>query len=215
MLTNLQKLKTKLVGKPLRSIKTLDSIFLTFDDGPDPDLTPKILDLLKRHEAKATFFVIAKKAKKSPDLMRRILNEGHSIGNHSLDHQYKVFFQGRASMKEWIMQSEKTLGEMGIESVGFRPPVGIRTPELSLTLKEAGLPLILWKQRCFDSVFPFTPPKAIKLAKRLRPGEIILLHDMQPLKRHSIFLDALNQFIISIKNKNLKLDPIPKSPSTH
>lgn len=199
---------TKLLGKAIRSIENSDSLYLSFDDGPDPTLTPHVLDLLKKHNAKATFFVIAVKAKNHKDIIERIQKEGHSIGNHSLDHSYSQFFKGYKAMKNWILQSESMLRELDIKSVGFRPPVGIRTPELAKALRELNLPLILWEQRCYDGVFKFSKEKALKLAKQCKAGDIVLFHDVQKPQNQKVFLDSLSLFL----EKTSQIGATPLSP---
>ncbi|MES2855743.1 MAG: polysaccharide deacetylase family protein, partial [Bdellovibrionota bacterium] len=89
-----------------RANETAPKIYLTFDDGPDRESTPLVLDVLRAKNVRSTFFAIAEKARENPELIRRIIEEGHSIGNHSIDHKYGVFFKGRNAMLKWIDSSE-------------------------------------------------------------------------------------------------------------
>lgn len=202
--------KEKLIGKALRKIPSETNVYLSFDDGPDSVFTPKVLEVLKRHNVQATFFVIGQKAIDQLDLIKKILSDGHSIGNHSLDHSYSVFFKGQRRMLEWIKDSESLLAKHQIPSVGFRPPVGIRTPELARALYEQKLPLILWKQRTFDKALPFTIARAKKMAQRTQSGDILLLHDVQKNKWQNDFLIALETLISELKEKEFTLAPIKK-----
>ncbi len=198
-----------LVGKALRKLPSQNAVFLSFDDGPDPDLSPRVLDLLKEYGVKATFFVIAQKAEKYPQIIQRIQREGHAIGNHSLDHHYSPFFKGPQAIYKWVDDAEKLLKKIGIHnSVGFRPPVGIRTPELARALKKLELPLILWEQRSFDKVIKFTAKRARSLAKRTQAGDIILLHDVQREEWHDDFLLGLKTLIEELGKKSIFLPKI-------
>ena len=106
-------------------------IYLTFDDGPNRFCTPKVLQLLSKYNAKATFFVIGKNVERNVDIFKQIIDEQHSIGNHSHDHDYMAYFKRVNRLKEWIKFGEQTIvKQLGRSSVGFRPPAGVRTPEL-------------------------------------------------------------------------------------
>ncbi len=123
------------------------SVFLTFDDGPDPVGTPQVLETLRRHSAKATFFVIADCARRHRDILRDILREGHSVGNHSLDHAYRNYWRGVPALKEWVTSADSILRAEGVEPVGFRPPAGVMTPNLRIALRELGQPVVMWNER--------------------------------------------------------------------
>jgi peptidoglycan/xylan/chitin deacetylase (PgdA/CDA1 family) len=171
-------------------------VYLTFDDGPSPNGTEQILTLLEKHHVKATFFVIAQKARQSKDLIREIQKRSHGIGNHSLDHTYRPFFQGKKTLTHWIRESEELLSQqIGTPSVGFRSPAGVRTPELKWALKELQLPLILWNTRFYDTVFPWRRNRALHSLKHEKNGSIILLHDHQKNSFISLFLETLNDYI--------------------
>jgi hypothetical protein len=111
-------------------------------------------------------------------------------------------------MHEWIKDSEDLLSKYQIPSVGFRPPVGIRTPELASALSKEKLPLLLWKQRSFDKAIAFTSERAKKMAHRTQGGDILLLHDVQKTEWQSNFLSALETLILELKEKNLNLAAI-------
>ena len=213
----------RVMGVPVRRVPSNSGIFngnlngilkayLTFDDGPDPDFTPQVLDLLKQLGAKATFFVVSERARSNLKIIKRIQNDGHAIGNHSLDHRYSPFFKGYNSMKRWIEDSEKALCEMGIpDSVGFRPPVGIRTPELSRVLRDLNIPMILWEKRCFDGVSLFDEKKAKKIADSFKSGDIFLLHDKQKSSRMETFLVGLSCFIKTLKQRGYSFEKLDRA----
>lgn len=202
----------RVLGKPIRSVPSPHAVFITFDDGPDPELTPRVLDLLKEYGVKATFFVVVQKAEKYPALLKRIQIEGHALGNHSLDHTYSTFFKGYKKVFDWVRQSEILLKNLGVEkSVGFRPPVGIRTPELAKALETLHIPLILWKQRSFDRAIKFTEQRARSLAKRTHAGDIVLLHDVQRREWQQDFLVGLKTLIEELSKKGLFLPKLELS----
>jgi peptidoglycan/xylan/chitin deacetylase (PgdA/CDA1 family) len=197
----------------IRQIQDADknSIFLTFDDGPDPRFTPKILELLQRYKIKATFFLIAKKAYTEKELTAEIVLSGHSIGNHSLDHSYLIFFKGRSAIKKWIKEAEDIFSEMKIYNiVGFRPPNGIRTPELFVALKDLNIPLVLWNTRYYDSVWNWTKRKARSSLNKIQPGSIVLLHDVQKSKNLQSFLDTLEYFILEAHRMGFNFEPLTR-----
>lgn len=171
------------------------TLYLTFDDGPDPVGTPAVLNTLRALGVSATFFLVAEKMRRYPEITRRIRVEGHAIGNHSLDHGYREFFTSRESINDWVRAAEEAFREQGIEPVGFRPPAGVRTPKLHCALYDLDLPLILWSARFFDTRFPWTRERAARALKRLDPGAIILLHDRQPRERLDLFVETLRFFV--------------------
>ncbi len=199
----------KLVTRSIASAQR--QVYLTFDDGPDPFSTPRVLDVLAEFQAHATFFLIAEKASAQPQLVQRILQAGHSIGNHSLDHRYGIFFQGSAALKNWIEQSEREFVAMGLpERVGFRPPAGVVTPPLHRALRELNEPLVLWNERFYDTVIPWSAARARRSAVRLREGSIVLLHDRQREKRIDSFCVVLAEYLQSLAARGLQMAPLTR-----
>lgn len=171
------------------------NLYLTFDDGPVPGCTEKVLELLRRYEASATFFVIGERAQRHQALVREIQSGGHSIGNHSLDHDFKNFFTSRKRMREWVVKSEALLRGLGVKSVGFRSPAGVRTPPLQAALRELGLPLIHWKVRFYDTAIAWTEQKALRSLKSTPAGSIVLLHDSHENESATQFLQTLEAYL--------------------
>ncbi len=174
-------------------------IALTFDDGPDPNYTPQVLDILKKHNAKATFFLIGKNIKQYPNLAERIEKEGHTIGNHSFSHSNFIDFK---SKKGWIEELEQTDLEIqkatGRKPKFFRPPFGVTTPHLATALKNTKHLVIGWNVRSFDTSSR-NPSKTVKkICKKIRSGSIVLLHD-----RHENIVPLLEQLLPEIERKNL------------
>ena len=151
-------------------------IALTFDDGPCAGYTEQILDILRLHKVKAAFFVCGQNVERSPDLLRRVQAEGHTIGNHSYSHPFP-FFRSRA-----FFAREIDLTQMAIEKVTgkrpkfFRPPFGARWLGMQPVLKARGLTLVNWSNTGYDWKLG-REGIVRKTLKRLEPGSIILLHD--------------------------------------
>ena len=99
-------------------------------------------------------------------------------------------------MTAWVKRARDELKACGVsEAVGFRPPAGVRTPELIWALRDLREPLVLWNRRCFDTVLTFTAARALSLAERLEPGDIVLLHDRQPARRRTAFLEGITALL--------------------
>lgn len=194
-----EKLKSRILGDCLKSIPERQigqkTLYLTFDDGPHPVATPAVLQVLEVIKIKASFFVVGQRAKQNESLLREISLLGHGVGNHSLDHRYGIFFQGKKRMLDWVKRSEELLEDiLGQTTCGFRSPAGIRTPELHAALKEIGLPLVHWRWRFFDTVIPWTQSRAARVIPKLASGDIILLHEASCLKTKT-FLKTISWFV--------------------
>lgn len=154
-------------------------IWITVDDGPDPLTTPKLLDLLDAAQAKAGFFLIGDKAAQYPELVREIVRRGHLVGNHSQTHPAGLFWSLRPT-KMWaeVAGCQQTLTDiLGVPPVWFRPPVGHHNVFLFPPLKVLGLTMIMWNCRGFDGVVKDAAFILKLIAKGLKPGAIVLLHD--------------------------------------
>jgi len=153
-------------------------IAITFDDGPDPEVTPALLDLLDAHEVRATFFVIASAAARHPALCREIVCRGHSVQNHSDRHAYTFSLLGPRGLAREIGTAQARLGEVaGVAPRWFRAPAGLRNPFLAPVLTRLGLELVSWTRRGFDTVQREPAGVLARLCNGLGPGDILLLHD--------------------------------------
>jgi peptidoglycan/xylan/chitin deacetylase (PgdA/CDA1 family) len=147
------------------------SVYLTFDDGPDPSVTPFVLDCLRKHNAKATFFLLGKNAEQQPDMVRRILDEGHAIGNHGHSH-LNGWTHSCSSYMADVQAAEKS-----ISSKMYRPPYGrITWPQyrqLSKTFK-----VVMWDVMSYDFHSRHDADRCVKnVLTNTRPGSIIVFHD--------------------------------------
>src|SRR5487761_2688661 len=129
-----------------------NEIALTIDDGPDPAVTPQVLDILDRHAAQATFFCIGEKAARYPDLCREIARRGHAVENHSQHHRHHFALLGRAGLMRELQAAQDTLAAIaGRRPAFFRAPAGLRNPFLDPVLARLGLRLVSWSARAYDT----------------------------------------------------------------
>ncbi len=161
-----------------RNKNAKDAIALTFDDGVDEVITPKVLDILANHNAKATFFLIGENARQHPDLVRRIVNEGHEIGNHTMQHKGTFPMQSSVAMTNEIQECTELLESIsGTKIKYFRPPFGVTNPNLAKALKNTSLQSIGWSVRSFDTMGHPVERVTNRILNKLKAGDIILLHD--------------------------------------
>jgi len=153
-------------------------VALTIDDGPDPQVTPRTLELLARHGARATFFCIGERVARHPQLARRITAEGHAIGNHSHRHLHRFSLLGpRALAREVHEAQQAIIGATGTTPCFFRAPAGLRNVFLEPVLARANLRLVSWTRRGFDTVSHDGAQVLARLTRGLRARDILLLHD--------------------------------------
>jgi peptidoglycan/xylan/chitin deacetylase (PgdA/CDA1 family) len=153
-------------------------VALTVDDGPDPEVTPRVLDLLDRHGAKASFFCIGERARAYPELCREIVRRGHSVENHTQRHSHRFALLGMRGFEREIAAAQETLAQLAGQTPRFfRAPAGLRNPLLDPVLARLGLRLASWTRRGFDTVTRDPGKVARRLLRRLDAGDILLLHD--------------------------------------
>lgn len=147
---------------------------LTFDDGPHPEFTPRLLEVLEHYGARATFFMVGESASRYPELVRRIADAGHAIGNHSWDHPSFPAITSRERVRQ-IRACEEVIGSNGQKL--FRPPFGNQTFRSRLDALRLGYRVVAWN--VVGSDWKDDSPEVVfeRLARRLGPGSILLLHD--------------------------------------
>lgn len=154
------------------------SVALTIDDGPDPEVTPRVLDLLDEHGAQATFFCIGERVGRYPELAREVSRRGHAIENHTHRHLKRFSILGPRAIADEIERAQHEIGRVTGQRPGFfRAPAGLRNPFLDPVLARLGLKLASWTRRGFDTLS--REPRAVlqKLTRGLGSGDILLLHD--------------------------------------
>ena len=153
-------------------------VAITIDDGPDPAVTPQVLDLLAAHHAQATFFCIGQQVREHPALVRRIAAAGHAVQNHSLRHRHHFALLGPAALAREIGGAQALLADVtGRLPHCFRAPAGLRNPLLDPVLHRLNLHLVSWTRRGFDTRQADPARVASSLLRGLAGGDILLLHD--------------------------------------
>jgi peptidoglycan/xylan/chitin deacetylase (PgdA/CDA1 family) len=189
---------------------TAPEVWLTIDDGPSDD-TLALLDLLDRHDAMATFFLVAERAAARPDLVREIVRRGHGIGNHSRSHPQAWFWAlGPGRMAAEIGQSQALLrGITGQAPRWFRAVVGMANPFVAAPLKHHGLARVGWSARGFDGVRGQTGQVVTRIVDGLRPGAIVLLHEGAP---HGNNVAIVEGVLVAMRERGYR-SVLPESPS--
>lgn len=183
-------------------------IAITIDDGPDPQITPQVLEILDRHHARATFFCIGERARRYPDLCREIVRRGHAIENHTQRHSVLFAFLGPFRTRREIRKAQDTLTAItGQAPRFFRPPAGMRSPVLHPVLAHLGLLHASWSRRGFDT--RETKPDVVlnRLLHGLKGGDILLLHDGNAARTAAgapVILEVLPRLLDSVVRAGLR-----------
>jgi len=161
---------------PWRGRRGRGRIALTFDDGPNPPHTGAVLDVLARHDARATFFMVGESAARHPELVRQVAAAGHEIGNHTMHHAI-LAWRGPAAVEGEIDGAQVALAAAGVKARWFRAPHGFKSPFLGRALARHGLRLVAWSRGCWDTDRPGVEAIVARTVPHLRDGQILLLHD--------------------------------------
>lgn len=178
------RIQTNFFVRAVNHVSTSEKLVaLTFDDGPHPDFTPVILNILDQTGCKATFFVTGQAAKCWPEIVRQAHGKGHEIGNHSYSHQPWFPFYTPGHIADEIRRtSEQIAAITGVEPGFFRPPFGVTNPRIAKALRNFPLGAAGWSIRTLDGRTKATSHSILnKVKKNLRPGGIILMHDNRKL----------------------------------
>ena len=183
-------------------------VALTFDDGPDPEVTPRILDLLESRGARGTFFCIASRAERHPEVVAEIARRGHSVENHSRGHSPLFATHGIGGFRREIGAAQAALARCaGRAPRFFRPPAGLRNPLLDPALHALGLRLATWTRRAFDTRNGDAADVAERLLRGLAAGDILLLHDAGGARTATgtpVVLEALPLVLDAIAARGLR-----------
>jgi len=187
-------------------------IALTFDDGPDPEVTPAVLDLLAGAGARATFFCIGRHAEAHPDLIAAIRAQGHGVENHSYSHPNSFALKGPRGMRREVLFAQDAIERSGGGRPRFfRAPAGIQNPWLAPILANAGLSLISWSRRGYDTVSTSGDRVAARLDRGLGAGDILLMHDGSSARAadgRPVVLVALPKVLDEMRRRGLRSEAL-------
>ncbi|WP_118179975.1 polysaccharide deacetylase family protein [Paraburkholderia phosphatilytica] len=195
------------------------TIALTIDDGPNPEVTPPLLDLLDRHDVRATFFCIGVEARRHPKLVEAIVARGHAVENHSERHRHTFSLLGPRAMLREIEAGQRTLAEIaGTPPLFFRAPAGLRNPFLEPVLSRLGLRLASWTRRGFDTRTREPATITRRLLNGLAPRDILLVHDGHPARDaagRAVVLDVLPAVLEAASAAQLRFTTLRAALANH
>lgn len=186
---------------------TKKAVALTFDDGPDPIYTPKILSVLAKHNAKATFFLVGEQTRRNLALVEIILAEGHEIGSHTMTHPDSNS-QPSQQLENEVLASIDLLQSISNQKIKYlRPPYGHLSPSYYSACQTRGVTMILWSIDSNDWKIPPVDKLVEQVASQIQPGSIILFHDGGGVRQNTV--EALDRLLPLLRQK--KLEPITLS----
>lgn len=180
-------------------------IALTFDDGPTPDVTPKVLDVLRAKGVRATFFFVGRQVVANPELARQVCSEGHAIGNHTYSHPPLFCFLTPGHLRRELTRGQDAIRQAtGVTPRHFRSPVGLRHPLLARTLDQTEMDFVLWSIRSYDTWPQGVESLRRRILDRAHPGAIVLFHD-RSAPGSSAMLEALPGIIDQLLIRGYRL----------
>ena len=202
---------SQLFGRTIRRSGDNSALALTFDDGPNPKVTPRLLDLLDRHNARATFFLIGARVQEAPEIAREIVARGHAVGNHTYTHPWLTFCGKRRTRMELDRCDEAIEAATGKKPRWMRPPFGFRSPILNGTVRaRGGAGVAMWSKWARD----WKPQPASAVILRMagvRGGDILLLHDgdhRMPKGDRQHMVDAVEHWLPRWKDAGLRFSTL-------
>jgi len=188
--------------KSLHANKSINEnwVSITFDDGPNTEYTSEVLTLLKKYDAKATFFCIGKQIEKHPKVLERIIEEGHSIGNHTYSHSKSFGFFSAQKVKEELLKTKALVKDLtGLNMNLFRPAFAVTNPMIEKAVKELNLKSIGWSVRSLDTTARSQKTILKRITSKVSKGDIILLHDTSKKT-----IAVLERLLVFLEEKNLQ-----------
>jgi peptidoglycan-N-acetylglucosamine deacetylase len=182
-------------------------VALTFDDGPHPETTPRVLELLREHGAKATFFVLGEKARRYPELVRAIAADGHALGLHGHEHDRLYALRSARVVARDLERAAAALeAAVGVRPALFRPPVGFVSPSVAVAAERAGLVLVGFSARTLDGRRDRSPARVLARATAaLENGAILVLHDAAERDDHvPASLGVLGELLVRIAERGFR-----------
>ncbi|QOV91468.1 polysaccharide deacetylase family protein [Humisphaera borealis] len=186
------------------------SVALTFDDGPTPGPTERVLDILGTAGIKATFFVIGANCRRAPALLQRIYAEGHLVGNHTFDHSHYGSWGMQRYWDRQLRQTDEAIASIiGVRPAMFRPPMGIKQFHTMRAARKGGQQVVGWTRKARDGVATTSAAILDRLAEPTLAGDILLLHDgiepNSPGRDPQPTIDALPILISRLKDRGLRM----------
>jgi peptidoglycan/xylan/chitin deacetylase (PgdA/CDA1 family) len=208
---------SRILGPDMRRLPAVAAdrgeVALTFDDGPDPLVTPRVLDLLDVAGARASFFCIGTAARAHPDLVREIVRRGHSVENHTERHALNFATYGIGAMRREILAAQATLGPLaGRAPAFFRAPFGLRSPFLAPAIRGLDLTYLSWTRRALDGTRGDGTAGLARLTRGLAAGDILLMHDGRCARDHNgrpVVLAILPALLDEIAARGLRSVSLP------
>lgn len=182
-------------------------VSITFDDGPHPEFTLKALALLKRHNAKATFFCIGKNIEAYPKIFQQIIDDGHTVGNHTYNHRQNFGFLSTQKVLEELNKTTALIkNNFGKKVAMYRPSFGVTNPNIKRAVEKTSLTSVGWNKRSLDTL-PYSQNHILKrVTINLKPGDVILLHDTS--QKSLAVLEHLLQFLKKQKLESVTVDQL-------
>jgi peptidoglycan/xylan/chitin deacetylase (PgdA/CDA1 family) len=215
--------RSRLLGPNLRRLPAgaggaaRAEVGLTFDDGPDPEVTPAVLERLDRRGHRASFFLIGRRAAAHPELVAEIVRRGHRVENHTWSHPNGFALLGPRAATAEIDRAQEALARLAGAPPGwFRPPAGLRSPWLEPLLARRGLNLASWTRRGYDTVSADPARVAARLTRGLAAGDLLLLHDGSSARGPGgapVVLAALDRLLDALDDRGLAAVPLPAPPA--
>ena len=188
-------------------------VALTFDDGPDPEVTPALLDLLDAGGARASFLLIGERARAHPDLVREIARRGHAVENHTLRHVPWFACLGLGALRREVAGAQAVLAPLAGRPPRYvRAPAGIRSPLLDPVLSGLGLHHAAWTRRGYDTRCGNPGRVLRRLLRGLRPGDVLLLHDGNAARTVAgapVVLEVVPALLTALAHRGLRAVPLP------
>jgi peptidoglycan/xylan/chitin deacetylase (PgdA/CDA1 family) len=183
-------------------------VAITIDDGPDPEVTPRVLSILAERRARATFFCIGERVAQFPQIVRECVLQGHAVENHSYRHAHYFSLLTFGALRSELQRAQRAIEQVsGSAPRFFRAPAGLRGPLLDPALQRQGLQLASWTRRGFDTVNGDATRVLDRLSRGLRPGDILLLHDGHAARTASgapVVLEVLPALLETIERRGLR-----------
>jgi peptidoglycan/xylan/chitin deacetylase (PgdA/CDA1 family) len=196
-----------------RADSITNAVALTFDDGPTPGASDRVLDALAELDVKAAFFVVGRNALQFPDLVARMHADGHVVGNHTLDHAHFGLFRRRRYWENQLARTDAIIHQIiGRRPAMFRPPMGIKTWHIAKAAGTSRHTTVTWSRRAYDGLGTSWQKIVRRLGPTSEPGDILLLHDgvepNAPRRDPSATIAALRPLVQTLRSRGLEPRPL-------